>query len=116
MRNMSFALTTQQIRDQTKTVTRRKGWKFLDAGDLIRAVVKAQGLKPGERIEPLTLLRVVSTQHETLDQITQEDVTREGFPGMTAQQFIAKVCDDLGGSPSQLVTRIEFEYMEAREP
>ncbi len=29
MRNISFALTTQQILDQQKDVTRRLGWLFL---------------------------------------------------------------------------------------
>ena len=32
-RNMSFTLTTWQIREQTKTVTRRKGWQFLKPGE-----------------------------------------------------------------------------------
>jgi hypothetical protein len=31
---MSFALTTEQIRVQKKTVTRRLGWEFLKPGDL----------------------------------------------------------------------------------
>jgi len=34
-RNISFALTTQQVRNRTKTVTRRAGWLFLKAGDIL---------------------------------------------------------------------------------
>lgn len=58
-RNISFALTTDQIRDRTKTVTRRKGWKFLKAGDTLNACVKCMGLRPGEQIERLAIIRVV---------------------------------------------------------
>lgn len=42
-RNMSFSLTTQQMRDRTKTVTRRKGWEFLRTGDIVNACVKCMG-------------------------------------------------------------------------
>lgn len=35
MRNMSFALTTKQIINRTKTITRRFGWWFLRPGDKI---------------------------------------------------------------------------------
>ena len=46
-RNMSFALTTEQFKARTKTVTRRFGWWFLKPGDVVRGVEKAMGLKPG---------------------------------------------------------------------
>ena len=44
MRNMSFSATVQQVRDRTKTVTRRVGWKTLQPGEVLRAVEKGQGL------------------------------------------------------------------------
>lgn len=44
-RNMSFAMTTDQIREQSKTVTRRFGWWFLKSGDVVCGVEKAMGLK-----------------------------------------------------------------------
>ena len=50
-RNMSFAMTTEQVRNQTKTVTRRQGWRFLNAGDILQPVVKGMGLKKGEKKE-----------------------------------------------------------------
>jgi len=50
VRNMSFAMTTKQVRNQTKTVTRRFGWWFLKAGDIVQPVEKAMGLKKGEKI------------------------------------------------------------------
>lgn len=39
-RNMSFALTTDQVKDRVKTVTRRNGWWFLKPGDIVNAVKK----------------------------------------------------------------------------
>lgn len=49
MRNISFALTTEQIRNQTKTVTRRVGWANLKPGTLLQPIEKGQGLKKGDR-------------------------------------------------------------------
>ena len=48
MRNMSFAMTTEAVRNQTKTVTRRFGWWFLKPGDMVQPVEKAMGLRKGE--------------------------------------------------------------------
>ena len=48
MRNMSYAMTTQQIIDETKDVTRRLGWADLRPGDRVQACEKCQGLKKGE--------------------------------------------------------------------
>ena len=85
---MSFALTTAQIRNQTKTVTRRKGWLFLEVGDRIQAIVKGQGLKKGETVERLCVIEVVSVRRERLEEITAEDVVAEGFPGWSVVEFV----------------------------
>jgi len=45
-RNISFALTTKQIRNRSKTVTRRLGWLHIKKGDVLNACVKCMGLKP----------------------------------------------------------------------
>ena len=58
MRNMSFSLTTNQILDRGKTVTRRLGWPFLRLGDIVMAVEKAQGLKKDELIRRLGPIRI----------------------------------------------------------
>lgn len=110
MRNMSFALTTRQIIDRTKTVTRRRGWHDLRPGTLIRAVRKGMGLKPGESIEPLAILRVVNVSREPLHAIDDDDVEREGFI-MPAHEFIEMFCDHMGRDRDQIVTRIEFRYV-----
>lgn len=112
MRNMSFAMTTQQVRDKTKTVTRRLAWLFLQPGDEIQPVEKAMGLKRGESIKKIGKpIRVVSTRSEPLSAITQEDVVREGFPDWTPAQFIQMLVDYYKVDPAKTVNRIEFEYI-----
>lgn len=110
MRNISFALTTQQIKDRTKTVTRRKGWKFLKAGERLQGCVKCMGLKPGEKLQKLAVIEVVDVRREPLNAITQEDVVAEGFSAMGPAAFVSMFCRHMGGSPDQEVTRIEFKY------
>ena len=58
MRNISFMLTTEQIINRTKTVTRRNGWKNLKKGDLLCGARKCMGLRPGEKMERLSTIRV----------------------------------------------------------
>ncbi len=120
MRNISFALTTQQIRDRTKTVTRRLGWKNLKPGTLLCGVVKGMGLKPGEEIERLAIIRVKSAWREPLIAISyplrprsmgEEEAEREGFPGMSGRQFMNLFCEHMGCDEETEVTRIEFEYV-----
>lgn len=87
-RNMSFMLTIEQIKNKTKTVTRRLGWWFLKPGDLLWACEKCQGLKKGEKVNKLALIRVVSSMPEQLISISKADVVREGFPEMTPAEFV----------------------------
>jgi len=122
-RNISFSLTTDQIKDQTKTVTRRKGWwkdtrgrRLLKEGDILNACVKCMGLRPGESIERICQIRVVDVRRERLSKMCQigygwPEAEREGFPEMTGTQFVAMFCQKMGGKPDQEVTRIEFEYV-----
>ncbi len=110
-RNMSFAMTTEQFRQRTKTVTRRFGWRFLRPGDEVRGVEKAMGLKKGEKIQALGMIRILSTREEPLNEITQDDVIREGFPGWTPERFITMLVDHYRVDPTSKVNRIEFEYI-----
>lgn len=113
MRAMSFMLTTEQILNRTKTVTRRDGWEKLKPGDRLRAVRKAMGLKKGEHHEVLAILEVVSVTREPLSAITQADVIPEGFPDMTPAGFVDMFCDSHRGVvPSSVITRIEFRYID----
>ena len=110
---MSFAETTPQVRNKTKTITRRLGWLTLKAGDMIQPCLKCMGLKKGEKIQkvgkPVKILRVTRSR---LDTITKSDVVKEGFPDWTKQQFITFFCKLNKCQPSTVVTRIRFKYTE----
>lgn len=115
MRNMSFALTTEQVRNRTKTVTRRLGWSTLTPGTLLQPVVKGMGLKKGERVEKIGgPIRVVRVDREPLALILGRvgDVAREGFPEMDGIWFVDMFCEHNGCEPDDLVNRIEFEYVD----
>lgn len=109
-RNMSFSITTQQMYDRTKDVTRRLGWFFLKAGDLVWAVEKGMGLKKGEKVKRIYAIRIVSVQRQPLNWITAEDVVREGFPELSVVDFVTMFYKSHKGcQPDSIVTRIEFE-------
>ena len=113
MRNMSFFLTTEQILNQTKTVTRRMGWYFLKPGDIIMACVKCQGLKKGEKIEKICQLKILNTRREHLSEITKDDCIKEGFPEMSHYDFTSMFIkfNKLKSYNDCYVNRIEFEYL-----
>lgn len=116
MRNMSFAITTQQARDKQKDVTRRLGWWNLKTGDRFQQVVKGMGLKKGEKVEKIHIVEVVSTRAELLCAITADDCRREGFPDKTPEQFISMFMEhnaDKCKKNGRLTTvnRIEFKYL-----
>lgn len=114
-RNMSFAMSVNQVGNQTKTVTRRFGWLFLKPGDLVQPVEKAMGLKKGQQARKIGgLIRIVSIQTEPLCMITKSDCIAEGFPDFTPDDFVAMIQKaNPRASISTPVNRIEFEYMEA---
>jgi len=111
MRNMSFMLTTPQVLARTKTVTRRCGWTFLKPGDRLQAIEKGQGLKKGETVRRLAVIRVVSVRREPLSAITHQDVLREGFHSWATTDFVSFFCGSHKGcTPTTVITRIEFDY------
>lgn len=119
MRLMSFALTTNQVLNQTKTVTRRLGWANAKVGDIVQPVEKGQGLKRGEKVKRIgPPIRFTSVRRERLRLMHDErygylEAQREGFPDLTGKQFVADVfCGhNRGRTPDTEVTRIEFEYL-----
>jgi hypothetical protein len=82
--------------------------------------VKSQGLKRGEKVEKLAVVRVVSVRREPL--FTMLDRTlfygmnecrREGFPDLTPVEFVEMFCrSHRGCTPETVITRIEFEYVD----
>lgn len=110
-RNMSFAMTTPQMKDRTKTVTRRFGWWNLKPGDILCAVEKGMGLKKGEKINRLGYIRVISTRAEKLCDITQADCIKEGFPDYSPGMFMDMLQDHYGCEIYDICNRIEFEHV-----
>lgn len=115
-RLMSVAFTEQAVRDRTKTITRRKGWLFLTPGDRLTLCRKVMGRKPGEPLIRIADVEVVSVRREPLGQITAEDVAREGFPGMSPDEFMRRFFVEAQGiQPTDPVTRIEWAYIDTEE-
>lgn len=111
---MSFMLTTQQVLDETKDVTRRLKWEKLLPGTQLNACEKCMGLKPGQKVRRLKLIEVVSVRREPLSAIRDEPdgCKREGFPELTPDEFMAMFNRHMGCGPELMVTRIEFKYVK----
>lgn len=121
---MSFMLTVAPIRARQKIVTRRLGWLDLKPGDQIRAVEKAMGLKKGEKVNELAILRVVDVRRERLALMSEdvdygfEECRKEGFgdhPTLSwPSAFVEFFCATHRRCTREtVVTRIEFEYVDA---
>jgi hypothetical protein len=110
-RNMSFMLTTEQVRNRTKTVTRRLGWWNIKDGEILNACVKCQGLKKGEKVERICQIRVLNHRGECLYHINNEEVVKEGFPDGDQGKFIDMFCSHNKCTIYEVVNRIEFEYL-----
>lgn len=120
MRNMSFSLTTDQMRAGTKTVTRRLGWLGLRPGALVRACVKCMGLPKGARVEPICVIEIVDVRREPLAVLAgpgrrmaylppggewRAELDAEGFPDLHSWDRFVRL---FPCSPLQEITRIEF--------
>ena len=133
MRNLSFFLTTWQIRQRVKTVTRRIGPRSaaLKPGDRIQAVERTQGMKRGERVTPLAVLVVTEVRPEQLGLllhagpgVQREELRREGLLGEpdhrgqpidTWADFITFFRQTHPScTPDTIVTRIAFRYEDPR--
>ena len=121
MRQMSYFLTTEQARAKTKDLTRRQHWDNLKPGEMIQQIVKGQGLKKGEHVEKIHVIRIVRVESEPIWDILycgfrdgQWEVEREGFPEWIGQEsrFIEMYCAANKCQPKDPCNRIEFEYVE----
>lgn len=114
-RNMSFSMTTEAARKREKDVTRRLGWWHLKPGDVVQQVEKAMGLKKGETIKKIHLIRVVSAEAEPLIGFYvhgPDECRREGFPEMAPDEFIDMFCRHNRVTSDTIVNRIVFEYLD----
>lgn len=120
--NMSFFLTQQQVRNRTKFVTRRLGWRHLKRGERFTAILKGQGIPKGGKVERICQLECVQNWPEPLSVMINDpaygkkEATKEGFPEMSGQQF-AEMFIRHNNRPAHPVTldtpinRIEFKYV-----
>lgn len=116
-RLMSVAFTEDAVRARTKTVTRRKGWVFLTPGTRLTLCRKVMGRKAGEPLVRIVDVEVVSVRREPLWLIDDAEVAREGFPGMRSGEFVRRFFIDAQGiDPTDVVTRIEWRYLDAPQP
>lgn len=136
-RLMSVAFTEQAVRERRKTVTRRKGWRFSQAGDQLTLCRKVMGRKPGEPLIRLAEVEVEWVHRSPLATLTDypvfllrnplsdylrcdweawraREMVLEGFPGMDPAEFIDRFFVKAQGmTPSDDVTRIEWRYLDA---
>jgi hypothetical protein len=122
MRNMSFALTVDQIMAGTKLVTRRLGWLHLKPGHQLRPVRKCMGLRPGEKLDVLRdPITVIEVRREPLRAMLDDldygfaECFLEGFGLHPDYRFPSAFVDMFcathrGCTPDTLVTRIAFAY------
>lgn len=118
MRLISVAHTADQVLDRSKDVTRRLGWLKLRPGTILQPVRQAQGLKKGQKVEPIGGPVVVrSVRRERLNKLLgraygDDEARREGFPQMSGRRFLEHYCETFGVTGSTVVTRIVWEYLE----
>lgn len=119
MRNISFSLTTPQFIAGTKDVTRRVGWEHAKAGDEMKAVEKAMGLKAGESMVIIGCIKIISVRREPLRRLLDDldygfaETVREGFPEGHPCHWPSKFVDFFcrthsGCFPEREITRLEF--------
>lgn len=114
MKLMSFSLTTAAYEARTKTVTRRMGWQNLKEGEVVMGVVKGMGLKRGEKVQRLHPFRVIKVNREVLEDIKdypESETAREGFPDLTADEFVRMFMRHNRCEWYRRITRIEFEHL-----
>ncbi len=110
MRNMAFSKKTKQMYDRTATVTRRFGWWNLKPKERLQACEKCQGIKLGQHPVKICVIEVVKVGGEPLNNITQDECDKEGFPYLTPDEFVRMLADPLHYAYDVEVNRIEFKY------
>lgn len=128
-RLMSVAFTEAQVRDRSKTVTRRMNWwenkrgaRLLVPGDRLTLCRKVMGRKPNEPLHRLVDVQVYSVRREPLIRLISDqtygrlEMAREGFPGMDPAEFIRRFFEEAQRiHRHSIVTRIEWRYLDTRE-
>lgn len=111
--NISFSMTTQQVRERRKFVTRRNGWRKLKVGQVLDACEKCQGLKKGEHVVKICKIIVREVTPEPVHAIYTypNDCELEGFPELSPLDFVQMYCEHNNCSPGTIIRRIRFDYL-----
>ena len=116
-RRMSCSLTIDAVRNRTKTVTRRHvdTWKDLKPGDRLTLIEKGMGLPKGAKHVVLAEVDVIFVDTIWLSPINSTELAAEGFPHMTANEFISMWLNSHSYQRWQnpnhvMVRRIEWRY------
>lgn len=108
--NISFSASTPRFQSGEKDITRRMTWTPA-VGSIHMAVKQVQGLKKGEKQQPIGRFRVLDVRRERLDVIDREDCKREGFGHLTPAEFVAMFCKlnrHRSCRPDTIISRIVF--------
>jgi hypothetical protein len=114
MRRMSFAMTTEAVRARRKFITRRQGpmWRRLKPQERFVGVEKCQGLKKGQRqVVIAPELECVDVTIVRIGDMQDAECAAEGFPEMTAAEFVAMYCRANRVTPDDDCARIVFRYV-----
>lgn len=129
VRLMSVAHTEQAVIEQLKDVTRRLGWwtdkngrRLLLPGDRLQLCRKVMGRRDGEPLVRLAVVEVVDVRRERLNEITEDDIDREGvephvyLPASLVAAprkywWISWFCRTMGCTSTTEITRIEWRYL-----
>ena len=120
MQNISFSATIPQFKAGSKDVTRRIGWKNLNAGGVLMACEKCQGLGKGGKIVKLGPIEILMVTYEPLGDIITRPIRachppetdREGFPELTPIQFCEKFMEiNPKCTLDTVITRIVFRKL-----
>jgi hypothetical protein len=138
--NISFSATTEQVRQHRKHCTRRVDKSFRlskkEPGTILKGIEKAQGLKKGEHVVKLDQIVILEVNREPLKDIALRpfreiphrirqcyfsptcsgislpEKTLEGFPEITAWDFVELFCKiNKKCTPDTEITRVLFDYV-----
>lgn len=111
---MSCSLTTNAVKDRTKTVTRRpfNTWRDLRPGDRLTLIEKGMGLPKGTKQVVLAEVEVVDVRVEVLHAMSDDEPAKEGFPELDVYEFAKMWMREVGRfDVHPLVRRIEWRYL-----
>lgn len=116
MKIISFAWTTPQLLDGSKTCTRRH-WNDRYANTFrVGDRVKAYDKNPRAKGKWVATIEITAVYKERLDRMPEADVDAEGGRWINAEEFAAMMCEAYGIAPSAEVWVIRFRVLSQEVP